>query len=436
MPAFGYVRKSVMTDEKTLSPQVQAERIRALAASRGDHDLIILENDLDVSGMKVAERADYMRLVAAIESGEATAVYAFDLSRLHRNTKEALRFFELAEAHGVPVRMVEGNIDTSGPTGRLILTVLSGMNEWTSGITSVKIKATMAMKRANGEALGGRRYGEVRTITMADKTTRTVGVGEDVETVITAYRETRSFFRAAERLNAAGLPTRNGKSKGWSPSAVRSIVGYHQPDLIIETRVEDRPIRGGRTTKRAARFARILRCSVCDAYLTPSVDTRTGATRYYCHAYTAKGHARKTVMESAIIRAIVPAMEETAIRMKHITKGADGAAVIDVDALNAKRERFIEMYGEGLISKARRDEVIREVEADLQRAASARRVRRYTLPPDPNGDPEKVNAWMRDTFERIVVDMTTPGKRGVSTDVAITPEWLNGLRADVGDASA
>ena len=258
---------------------------------------------------------------------------------------------------------------------------------------------------------------------MADKTTRTVGEGDDVAAVIGAYRETRSFFRAAERLNAARVPTRNAKSKGWSPSAVRSVVGHHEPDLIRETRIEDRPIRGGRATKRAARFARVLRCSVCDAHLTPSVDTRTGATRYYCHAYTAKGHARKTVMESAIIRAIVPAMEETAIRMTRITKGADGGEVIDTDALNAKRERFIEMYGEGLVSKARRDEVLHEVDAALTRAASARRVRRYTLPPEPDGDPERVNAWMRDTFERIVVNMAAPGRRGVSTDVAITPQW-------------
>jgi len=414
MPAFGYVRKSVMADDdKTLSPIVQEERIRALAASRGDTDLVVL-SDLGISGAKVEERPDYMRLVAAIESGEASAVYAYDLSRLHRNTAEALRFFGLADKHGVPVRLVAESIDTSGPTGELMLTVLAAMNAWTSKVTSAKIKATFAKKRANGETLGGRPYG-----------TRD---GEDAAAVVDAYRAERSFFRAARALSDAGVPTRNAKSiaKGWSPSAVRAIVTRLAPDLIIETRVEDRPIQGGRATNRPSRFGRVLRCSVCDATLTPSVDSRTGATRYFCHAYIAAGHGRKTVMETAIIRAILPAMEETAIRMKRVTKGTD--EVIDVDALQARRERFIEMYGEGLITKARRDEVLREVEDGLSRAVSARRVRRYTLPPDPDGDPEKVNAWMRDTFERVVVDMATPGKRGVTTDVAIKPEWRNGLR--------
>lgn len=414
MPAFGYVRKSVMADDdKTLSPQVQEERIRALAASRGDDDLVVL-SDLGISGAKVEERPDYMRLVAAIESGEATAVYAYDLSRLHRNTREALRFFEVARERGVPVRLVADSVDTSTESGRLMLTILAAMNAWVSEVTSSKIKATMAMKRARGDVLGGRPYG-----------TRD---GEDAQAVVEAFRDERSPFRAARRLNAAKVPTRNGKSRGWSPSAVRAIVQRLEPDLLIETRVEDRPVRGGRATKRASRFGRVLRCSVCGSLLTPSYDPRADATRYYCHAYANIPHGRKAVMESAIIRAIVPAMEETAIRMKRVTKGAD--EVIDVDALTAKRERYIEMYGEGLITKARRDEVLREVEDGLSRAVSARRVRRYTLPPDPDGEPEKVNAWMRDTFERIVVDMATPGKRGVSTEVAVTPEWRNGLRQE------
>ncbi len=47
--------------------------------------------------------------------------------------------------------------------------------------------------------------------------------------------------------------------------------------------------------------------------------------------------------------------------------------------------------------------------------------------------PERVNAWMRDTFERVVVDMATPGTRGVTTNVTISPEWRNGLQATVAD---
>jgi DNA invertase Pin-like site-specific DNA recombinase len=438
MVAYGYIRKSVMADDSTtLSPEVQRDRIGALAKAHGDDDLVILE-DLDVSGAKVEERVDYMRLVRAIEDGDATAVYAYDLSRLHRNTKEALRFFEIADAHHVPVRLVAESIDTSGPTGTLMLTVLSAMNAWTSQVTSAKIKATFNLKRKRGEPLGGRPYGDVRTITLADKSTRTIGVGEDAEGVIEAYRATRSFLRAAKTLDRAGVPTRNGASRGWSPSAVKAIVGRLAPDLIIETRVEDRPIRGSRATAQVARFGRVLRCSVDGALLTPSYDQRPDSWRYYCHGSHRVGHGRKGVTEAAIIRAIIPAIEATAMRMRLVSTDGGPAVAIDTEALAARRERFIEMYGEGLVTKDRRDEVIAEVEAELIRAQSMRRVRRYTLPPDPAADsPESVNAWMRDTFDRIVVDMATPGKRGVTTEIAITPEWHDpSMRVEVGDGAA
>lgn len=435
MTAFGYIRKSVMSDDSTtLSPAVQRERVTALAKAHGDDAITSLE-DLDVSGAKVEERRDYMRLVRAIEGGEADAVYAYDLSRLHRNTAEALRFFRLAEDHGVVVRMVEGNIDTSGPTGELVLTVLSAMNAWTSRVTSAKIKATMARKRANGERLGGRPYGDARTITLADGTTRTVGVGEDAAAVVDAYRETGSFFRAAKRLDAAKLPTRNGRSRGWSPSAVRAVVSRVEPDLIIERRAEDRPIRGSRTTARPARFGRVLRCSVCDSLLTPSYDPKADAWRYYCHGAHRPGHGRKGVTESAVIRAIMPAVESTTMRMKRRTRDVAGGAVIDVDALTAKRQRAIDAFLEGLIPKERRDAIIHEVEADLSRAASMRRVRTFSLPPDIASDsPERVNSWMRDTFARVVVNMATSGKRGVPTDIEVEPEWLDpSLRVDSTD---
>lgn len=437
MTAFGYVRKSVMADDSTtLSPEVQRDRIASLAKAHGDDDLVILE-DLDVSGAKVEERADYMRLVRAIEEGDATAVYAYDLSRLHRNTKEALRFFEIADTHHVPVRLVAESIDTSGPTGTLMLTILSAMNAWTSQVTSAKIKATMSAKRAKGEPLGGRPYGDVRTITLADKSTRTIGLGEDTDAVVEAYRSTRSFFRATKALDAAGVPTRNAKSRGWSPSAVRAVVGRLAPDLIVETRVEDRPIRGSRSTARVARFGRILRCSVCGSLLTPSYDPRPGSWRYYCHGSHRPGHGRKWVTESAIARAMVPAIESTALRVTTLNRAADGGVTIDTNALAARRERFIEMYGEGLITRERRDEVLREVEVEMARAASMRRVRRITLSPDPATDsPERVNAWMRDTFDRVVVDMATPGKRGVTTPVAVRPEWLDPSMRVEGDNDA
>ncbi len=428
MPAIGYVRKSRMDDDSpTQSPAVQREKIAQLAKPREDKEgeLVILE-DLNVSGGKaMVDRPAFAQIVEAIEDGTCSAVYAYDLSRLFRNLKEQMLFFETTIARGIPVRLVSGDVgEVSGATGKLMLDVLGAMNEWQRSNTSEKIVASLKRReRETGKRNGGRPYG-----------TRD---GEDAQAVVEAFRAERSLFRAARRLNAAKVPTRNGKSRGWSPSAVRAVVSRIEPDLLVETRVADRPVRGGRATKRQSRFGRVLRCSECGAYLTPSYDPRADAWRYYCHAYANVPHGRKAVTESAIIRAVGPAIEQTALRMKRVTKAADGGEVIDTDALVARRERYVEMYGEGLVTKDRRDEVLREVEGEMARAVSMRRVRRYTLPPDPaNDSPERVNAWMRDTFERIVVDMATPGRRGVTTEVAVRPEWLDpAMRIEEGDAA-
>src|SRR5688500_8179736 len=106
MSAYGYVRVSRMTaDQQKYSPAVQEERIRALAKAAG-HDEVTVLSDLDISGAEVEKRPDYLALVRAIEAGDAELVVAWDLSRLHRNRREAERFWDLVRDRGTEVRFV------------------------------------------------------------------------------------------------------------------------------------------------------------------------------------------------------------------------------------------------------------------------------------------------------------------------------------------
>jgi DNA invertase Pin-like site-specific DNA recombinase len=419
MTAFVYVRKSVMADDSTtLSPAVQSDRCVSLAAAHGDASPTILR-DLDVSGAKVEERHGYMEMVEAIESGEAHAVYAYDLSRLHRNTEEALRFFRLASEHGVVVRMVEGNIDTSGPTGTLVLTVLAAMNAWTSKVTSAKIKASLAMKRARGESLGGRRYGDVRVIVSADGTERTVGEGEDVSAVVEAYRSTESPMGAARVLNAQHVPTRNGKSRGWSPSAVLSVVRHHAPDLLRDPAT--RGIRGSSGGERKHRLARLLRCSLDGSLLTGSVDR--GVTRYACHGQSTRPHGRTQIMESIILDAIREETDRAALFVKKLRVGTtDDDAKLAV--IGEERKRVNAMFRKGRIEEPEYDSAMTELDEQERGLTALRSIRRYTIPPDVRADdPAKVNGYLRRLFESVTVDMATPGKRGVPVPVAVDATW-------------
>jgi DNA invertase Pin-like site-specific DNA recombinase len=404
MPAFVYVRKSVVNDETTtLSPQVQEERCRALASAHGDDDPTVLR-DIGISGAKVEKRPSYMELLHAVESGDATAVYAYDLSRLHRNTKEALRFFELCRDRNVAVRLVADSIDTSNASGRLMLTVLAAMNAWTSEVTSEKIKASLARReQETGKRNGGKFY-------------------PHPEIVVAAFRQTGSLTRAARKLAEDGVPTRNGKSRAWSATAVRSIVRRSAPELIVPG--ENR----GRPTSRPFRFARLLRCSECGGRMTPSYDRRQDYVSYYCQTANVTPHGRKRVPESALVAAIQPEAERWIARSHRVRPDGATRATADLDALERQVEQ---LAARGLdVTSLRAD-----LEARRAMLDTGRRIRRVALDDIglaadlASGDPAKVNAFLRRVFDHVVVDMSGGHERGQASVVEFA--WIDPtLRGD------
>jgi len=414
MTAYGYVRKSVMRDDDTtMSPAVQRERIEALAASHGDKNIVVLE-DLGISGAKIEERTSYMEIVAAIESGEATAVYAYDLSRLHRNLKESLHFFDLAAEHGVAVRLVAESIDTSTATGEMMRNVLASMNQWMSKITSSKVKATFAAKRARGDTdLGGHFYG-----------TRD---GEDIDAVVSAYVTTESFSRAARVLNANLVPTRNSKSRGWSSRAVEYIVRRVRPDLMPDA--TSRGIRGSKGGARETRFARLLRCSECGSLLTGHADD-AGRVRYYCHQGVVRPHGRATVNESSIIASVGAELDHLVLVVKRVNIGSTDDDV-KLAELDARRTRIIQNFEDGDITRDVKKAKLDDIADEESKLAATKWIRKITMPPAIDGDPKLVNAYLRRVFASITVDMRTPGHRGVSMPVNVEATWRDpSLRID------
>ena len=65
---------------------------------------------------------DYMR--------EGDVVYIHDLSRLARSTKDLLEIVEQLQAKGVELVSNKENIDTSTPTGKLMLTMIGAIAEF------------------------------------------------------------------------------------------------------------------------------------------------------------------------------------------------------------------------------------------------------------------------------------------------------------------
>lgn len=395
MPPVAYIRKSRVTSDRTVSWQVQEAAVRELAKANGDAEPTIL-SDWSKSGRKGADgRPGYRRLLEMIESGEATAIYSYSLSRLSRSLSEFTRLVELATARGIPVRLhVERHLDISTATGRLIVNILGAVAQMEAEIAQERSRESIEARRVRGDVVGGIRYGRKP--------------GEDLDAVVDAFRETGGYRATAALLTARGVPTRSGGS--WMAPTVRNILLRVAPELV--------PARSARGAKAATpyRFARLLRCPF-DGRLLTAQTASEGTPRYGCtHAYSVKGHGPRYIAESKLmpwIRAEVARLrtpDRIAILADQDRKRAD---------LEARRGRLVDAWESGTIT---RDDYMTRVAGIDAKLASLDAERRIVDVPTIDWDtwtPQDVNRVLRAMWEYVELGPDLVPVRAEWT----VPEW-------------
>lgn len=80
-----------------------------------------------ISG-KYTERPELNKLLNEVEAGDL--IYVHDFSRLARSTKDLLNIVETLNEKDVHLVSNKENIDTSTPTGKLMLTMIGAINEF------------------------------------------------------------------------------------------------------------------------------------------------------------------------------------------------------------------------------------------------------------------------------------------------------------------
>ena len=80
-----------------------------------------------VSG-KDTNRPKLQELLAKVEKGDV--IHIHDFSRLSRSVADLLKLVETLEAKGVTLISNKENLDTSTPTGKLMLTMIGAINEF------------------------------------------------------------------------------------------------------------------------------------------------------------------------------------------------------------------------------------------------------------------------------------------------------------------
>lgn len=150
---FGYAR--VSTQDQELARQIDA-------LTKYGVDEVFTEK---MTGTR-ANRPELNRLKDKVRTGDTVVIES--LSRLGRSTKDLLSLIEDWNHQGVKLVSLKESIDTTTPTGKLLLTVLSAISQFERDITVQRTNEGLQAARARGRK-GGRPKVDSKAIAKAVK---------------------------------------------------------------------------------------------------------------------------------------------------------------------------------------------------------------------------------------------------------------------------
>jgi DNA invertase Pin-like site-specific DNA recombinase len=402
-----YIRRSVARrgDPGDVSREFQTDKVRALANGDGVA-LRVIDADWGISADReqTHKRLAFLDLIASVERGEVSSIYAFALDRLARSVQWSARLLDACEDAGTIVVTGEGRFDPTDDRDRQMFHFYAMQNEGALRGMKRKAQASVGTRRTRGDVIGQRPYGEVRT----RKDGVVVGQDEDAELVVETFRKAGSYFAAARQLNDDHVPTRSGGP--WYPRTVQRIV--NRQDRTTVPLGQRRGVRsiGSRL------FSGLLRCH-CGAIMGQT--TSNWSPKYRCpNGVSDPDHARPYMVSEA---RLLPAMKAEAAHLRipvdQVRLGTENASARA--ALEAKRERWIEQYAEGLIDKPTRDARLKAVSDAVNALDVAEALVAVPQAIDWTQSPASVNTVLRALWERVELGLDLLPARFVWR----VPEW-------------
>jgi DNA invertase Pin-like site-specific DNA recombinase len=204
------------------SVEKQIERCCAYCHGHG-YTVVAEHSDKDLSGGRADNRPGLQNAIDAACDRRAVLV-VYSLSRLARNTRDAIDLAERLNAAGADLAVIQENVNTRSPMGRFIFTLFSALAQLEREQIAERTSTAMLRHQAKG-----------RRMTRADRCPygwKVDPLGDDrlieddaeqaVIGRITRERQNGATLREiAAGLDRAGFPCRGGR---WEHSTVRSIL--------------------------------------------------------------------------------------------------------------------------------------------------------------------------------------------------------------------
>lgn len=324
-----YTRKS--TDEGLAtafnSLDNQRERAESYVASQADAGWTALADRYDDGGFSggTTARPALRRLLDDAKAGAFEAVVVYRLDRISRSLRDFLAIHEFLEEHGIALVSVTESINTSTPQGRMMVNVLLSFAQYERELAGERTRHKIEGARRRGKWTGGMPPLGYDVVPAGGKLVVNRDEAAQVVAIYEMFAADPSLVRVLRELNRRGWTTkawttREGRVRPgspWSKSTLRTVLrdplyvgkqklgdetfdGEHE--AIVPKRLWsqvqallDRNRRDGGATERNVQgflLRGLLRCTACDAAMTPTWTRRHGRTyRYYtCRAAQARGH--------------------------------------------------------------------------------------------------------------------------------------------------
>lgn len=138
---IGYARTS--TTDQTAGLDAQKRDLEAAGCTKVYHEQT---SGADADRPELAKALDFMR------EGDTFVVTKID--RLARNMKHLLEIVETTQARGAALRILDMDLDTGTPTGRLMLQVLGAVGEFERAMMLERQREGIAKAKAEGRYKG------------------------------------------------------------------------------------------------------------------------------------------------------------------------------------------------------------------------------------------------------------------------------------------
>jgi DNA invertase Pin-like site-specific DNA recombinase len=285
----GYGRISLDT-ARSGSIAKQRERITAYAGIEMEWYA-----DESVSGSKVrfADRPDGSRLLSDLRTGDRVLVTKID--RAARSVRDLLDLVEVIEKRGASIVFIDQNIDTAGPMGRFLLTLLGAIAELEAAIIAERRKESLESFAKEGRHAVGKAPFGFTSVDNPDG--RGLVIRPDPETVDLAREaverimagESQEKVRRLIGLSKTGMHRwlRNPRLAGMTPNngGVVTIDGTPRVDrdAALLTMVEWRDLQGKlqpvgeKTWSPRAGYGAALKCCECGQRMYINISKRVNA---------------------------------------------------------------------------------------------------------------------------------------------------------------